>query len=137
MAWHYESLILSAFSLLLGGGLGFAGYYSLKKTPSAIVFDEFKKIYYRGNLEEARASTESNSYGTFADVYSIQLLDKQIRTSTENGDNSIAYTCYELILVLKNGNRLNIMNHAVRDEIVKSSNKLAELLNIPIWQASV
>ncbi|MFT7531408.1 MAG: hypothetical protein ACI9FD_002420, partial [Gammaproteobacteria bacterium] len=35
------------------------------------------------------------------------------------------------------GNRLNIMNHAVRDEIVKSSNKLAELLNIPIWQASV
>lgn len=132
-SWYSDALIVAAFALLLGGGFVFTAYYSLKRMPP-IVFDGLQKIYFRGHLEPARASDDANNYAEFSDVYSIQLLDKEERISTDDGNSSTTYTCYELNLIFKEGNRSNIMNHSERDEIHKAAHQLAVLLNIPIWQ---
>ncbi len=39
-------------------------------------------------------------------------------------------------LVLKNGKRLNVVDHGKRSLLVRDARKLASFLNVPVWDAT-
>lgn len=59
------------------------------------------------------------------DIYAIQMIS--------NPDSADDYTNYELNLVLKNKDRINVVCHS-RDNIIrKQAQKLSRILSIPFW----
>ncbi|KFE29417.1 hypothetical protein DN31_3870 [Vibrio mimicus] len=46
-----------------------------------------------------------------------------------------SYTSYELNLVFKDGERINIMDHGKGKDIDDSAKNLGKFLNVPIWKA--
>jgi hypothetical protein len=64
-------------------------------------------------------------------IHALQIVAEYIRG--KNGD----YHSYELNLVLKNGNRINIVDHSCRKKLTEDVEVLAEFLGIPLWDATI
>ena len=65
-----------------------------------------------------------------SEIYAIQLLSEHVQSSKNS------YTSYELNLVFKDGSRMNVMDHGNARDIEAAAKKLADMLKVPIWQAS-
>ena len=63
----------------------------------------------------------------FHEVYSIQLLDEEVHTRQSH------YWSYELNLVLRNGQRIHLIDHGNQQEIRWDAGDLARMINVPIW----
>lgn len=96
-----------------------AGVYVLKSALQVIRFDkttgEFKKGSTTCKLQ---------------DVHALQLLSE--RVSRDKG----AYYSYELNLVLKDGTRINVIDHGKRSQFLADTEKLAHFLQVPVWDLS-
>ena len=64
----------------------------------------------------------------FAEIYSIQLLDEEVRNPREQ-----MFWSYELNLVLRDGKRINLIDHRNQREIRWDAGDLSRMLNAPIW----
>jgi hypothetical protein len=62
------------------------------------------------------------------DIHAIQLLERYC-------NDSGLYYSYELNLVLKDGKRLNVMDHSRRAHIRSDAQRLGQFLKVPIWDA--
>ena len=64
----------------------------------------------------------------FAEVHSIQLLDEEVRRTSES-----MFWSYELNLVLSNGKRINLIDHGNQREIRWDAGDLSRMIDVPIW----
>ena len=64
----------------------------------------------------------------FAEVYSIQLLDEEVRRTGQP-----MFWSYELNLVLRNGKRVHLIDHGNQREIRWDAGDLSRMINVPIW----
>ena len=64
----------------------------------------------------------------FAEVHSIQLLDEEVRRTSES-----MFWSYELNLVLRNGNRINLIDHGNQRENRWDAGDLSRMIDVPIW----
>ena len=64
----------------------------------------------------------------FAEIHSIQLLDEEVRNPREQ-----MFWSYELNLVLRDGKRINLIDHRNQREIRWDAGDLSRMLNVPIW----
>ena len=61
------------------------------------------------------------------DVHTFQIISERVRS--KNG----SYLSYELNLVLKDGNRVNIVDHGKQSQILIDADTLSHLLAKPVW----
>ena len=64
----------------------------------------------------------------FTDIHSIQLLDEEVRPQREP-----MFWSYELNLVLRDGKRINLIDHRNQREICWDAGDLSRMLDVPIW----
>ena len=64
----------------------------------------------------------------FAEIHSIQLLDEEVRRTSES-----MFWSYELNLVLSNGKRINLIDHGNQREIRWDAGDLSRMIDVPIW----
>jgi len=69
----------------------------------------------------------------FTQIHGLQLMQVFNRDSRMNLGDSDMYDSYELNLILKNGDRINIMSHGDKNAIIIDTKKLAAYLSVPIW----
>ncbi len=96
--------------------------------------DKMSGSYYRGKELKRIHSQGIEQQGKLDDVYAIQLINERIQSSSSNGRSS-TYTSYELNLILKDGSRVNVMDHGDAEDIEFSAKSLAGFLDVPIWKA--
>ena len=60
----------------------------------------------------------------------LYTLEKTCR-----GNKGRTYTCYELNISMKSGDRYNLLNHGGKSELKKDAEKLASLLNLPLEES--
>ncbi len=65
----------------------------------------------------------------FAQIHALQVLEERVSGS----EDSPNYTSYELNLVLKDGSRLNVLDHGDRARLERDAELLAKMLGCPIW----
>lgn len=119
---------LSVFMLLWGGIFAAVGFFMLFGIKP-FTFDFTRGVYYRGKKMPFEASGDVEQHGYLSDIHAIQILSERIRSQ-----DSGSYTSYELNLVMKDAQRVNVMDHGADvDEVAK---KIASQLGIPIWKAS-
>ncbi len=98
------------------------------------VIDKAKKIYYferkyiknRFSINKTKKHTYKD-FGKTDEIYAIQLIPNFIINDDEE------YYAYEINLVFKTGERLNIMQSIQMPAASRNASELAIWLDIPIW----
>jgi hypothetical protein len=117
-------LLFGTFFTALGGGLFY--YFT---TP--IVFDKKKAFFWKGRKkpdDDFLISTVKN-FAMFEEIHALQLVSEDC----ESDDNS--YRSYELNLVLKNGKRINVVDHGNETRLREDARTLARFIEKPVWDA--
>lgn len=68
----------------------------------------------------------------FREAYALQVLQKFIE-----GNSSGSYYCYELNLVTKTGERINLLNHGDKTYLLSDMVKISRFLKVPVWNGGV
>ena len=84
----------------------------------------------------ARLEKEAlKDYIDLADVYAIQLIKEYV--TTYGTEHSRSYYSYELNLVLKDGERMNVVDHGDLQRIRADAIRLGGFLgSLPVWDAT-
>lgn len=114
-----------AFGLLFAS-IGAALLYFAGKP---IVFDRQIGWYWKGSptLRSPGDIRKLKHAGELAGIHALQLIEEHV-----SSDDS-SYESYELNLVMKNGQRVNVMDHGNRESIVADAETLARFLGVPVW----
>lgn len=92
------------------------------------ILDNELKYFYKGKLGKIKKNQiNGKRFISFDKIHAIQILEERVRKK-----NGYFYS-YEINLVLKDGKRITLVDHSKLDEIKTDSEKVAKLLDIPIW----
>jgi hypothetical protein len=117
--------------VLIGLVFVFAGgtLYYIGTAP--IVFDKYKGYFWKGRKvpDEVSDKSELKYFAELQNIHALQLLSEYCSGS----ENSC--TSYELNLVLKNGSRINVVDHGNPIKLREDAQKLSGFLGKPVWDA--
>ena len=95
------------------------------------VFDKLTGMYWLGHKEPDYvykvANEVQNNQARLSDIHAIQLIREYVRSDKNS------YYSYELNLILKSGERLNVIDHGKKSEIISDADKLSKYLGVPVW----
>lgn len=122
-----ELIIPILFGLVfavVGGVLFYTG-------AKPVVFDKRSGYFWKcwKSPDKAFNLNAMEEYTKLSDIHALQLLSEYIR-----GDKS-SYHSYELNLVLKDGNRVNVVDHGNHVKLLEDARTLGDFLGIPVWDA--
>lgn len=122
-----EMLIFVLFGLVFIG----VGAYLVWYGTAPIVFDRYKGCYWKGWKKQDTIQYGSNvkNFTRLDNIHAIQLLSECCRGSKSS------YYSYELNLVLKDGNRINVIDHGNAGKIREDAQTLAKFLGVQVWDA--
>ncbi|HFB66811.1 MAG TPA: hypothetical protein ENJ60_14865 [Aeromonadales bacterium] len=128
----YQQINQDSF-IFMGVGALFliVGVYLLYTGTRAIVFDKIRGYYWKGKppSKHLRLNTYHPNIASLKSIHAIQLVSESIQK-----ENS-SYYSYELNLVLKSGDRLNVIDHGNYEKIQSNARQLASFLHKPVWDA--
>jgi len=125
-----ESLIMLGVLFLMGSIFAGVGVYLMRKALNPFTIDLDFGTFYVGRSYDPLNDNSDGSSGSVKDIHALQLIAEHIKS-----DNS-SYKSYELNLVLKDGRRVNVMDHGRREKIYEEAQTLSDLLNVPIWDSA-
>ena len=70
-----------------------------------------------------------DEYCALETIHALQLISEWV--SSDDG----GYHSFELNLILKDGGRLNVVDHGGQDRIREDAKVLSDFLNVPVWDA--
>ncbi|MEM6264787.1 MAG: hypothetical protein AAGI38_19905 [Bacteroidota bacterium] len=124
----HRSIMLTIFGLLFGTpGAAMLYFGSMPQ-----VFDKERGYFWRGWKEPNRFGMPEEGPKLLIpleDIHALQLLAERV-----SGSKSSFYS-YELNLILTSGERVNVVDHGNWRQLQKDTEKIAELIQIPIWDA--
>ncbi len=102
------------------------------------VFDFNAGVYYRGRKSAKNDLSPDNKTKCWLNnIYAIQLIrERCVSRSSDRKRIAHDYYSYELNLVLKDGTRLNVIDHGKLEVIIADAEKLGQLLKVPVWNAA-
>lgn len=122
-----EILFTVLFGLLFFG-IGALLFYSFAKP---VIFDKTKGMYWKGWKPPQRylSKMENKNSSRISDIHALQLISEFVRSDKSS------YFSYELNLVLRDGTRLNVVDHGKADKLREDAKLLADFLGVPVWDA--
>ncbi|MFT6213337.1 MAG: hypothetical protein ACJARD_001473 [Alphaproteobacteria bacterium] len=73
-------------------------------------------------------------------IYALQIISETISETTGNSNDNHRRTryfkSYELNVVLKDGSRVNILDHGKIERLTEDAQKLSQFLGKPLWSAA-
>lgn len=123
------SPFINIFPVLMGLGFSTVGFFMIRAFVKPITLDRRKRFFWKGKLapDEVFDRAEVKEHASFDDIHAVQLLAEWI-----SGQKS-SYYSYEMNLVLKDGSRLNIIDHGSRARIQRDAAKVAAFIGCPVW----
>ncbi len=96
-----------------------------------IVFDKQSGFFWKGRKEPVGIIYTNNfcQFTKLNTIHAIQLISEYIKSDKK------AYYSYELNIVLKDGKRINILDHGKKNEIEENAKKLSNYLGKPVWKS--
>ncbi|MEH6456152.1 MAG: hypothetical protein V7749_07510 [Cocleimonas sp.] len=116
--------------VLFGGifaTVGLAMFY----WPRPRVFDLRKGWFWAGDKSLAREQDfmKMKYSSRLSDIEAIQIVSERV-----SGGKGGSYTSWEINLVSKDGQRLNVMDHGKNESIIADAQLLGEFLGVPVWE---
>jgi len=120
----------------IGGlvGLVFAvvGWFLHRHFNRPVVFDRRSGYFWKGKIppDQLVSREAPKDSCPLKEIHALQVIAERVR-----GDKS-SYWSYELNLVLKDGRRLNVVDHGSIEVIRTDAAAVADFLQIPLWDAA-
>jgi len=98
-----------------------------------IVFDKGANFVWKGRKspETTLAELTLKNCVRMEDIHALQLI-----SYIGNGPKSKKCTYYEINLVMKNGNRFNVVVHDSKNKVRQEAGVISLFLDKPIWDAT-
>lgn len=115
-----------AFGLIFMG----AGSLIARQANKPIVFDKSEGYFWKGKLSprDVLNMSEIKTYANLDDIAALQVIDEVVRSDKST------YHSYEINLVLKNGERLNVVDYGNLKAIEQDLQTLKGYLNVEVWK---
>lgn len=131
-----ETIVPIVFSIVFGIVFAGSGLAMLYYSTIPVVFDKMRGICWkgRGGPPSSAGAFGRESLKTFTDlgnIHALQIISELC--SSRNG----SYYSYELNLILKDGQRINVTDHGKLDKLRADAMTLAQFLGKPLWDATV
>lgn len=125
-------LLMSLVPVLLGSIFAGVGGIMLYFSARPIEFDKRLGWYWKGYQKPClMGGSPPPRIGTpLSRIHALQILPEHVR-----GDKS-SFTSYELNLVLRDGTRLNVLDHGNYSRLEGDAQKLAVFLGVPVWDVT-
>ncbi|WP_034059037.1 hypothetical protein [Lacinutrix jangbogonensis] len=120
--WEFNQIWFVGFGLLF---FCFS-LYLLFNYFSPHGFDKTTNLYYRGYKN---ISSKTDAIIKLNNIVALQIIGETII------DEDSRFKSFELNIVLKNGDRINVVDHSNLSGIIDDSKTLSKFLSIPIWHA--
>lgn len=110
-------------------GVGAVMYYFF---TAPIVFDKRRGYYCKGRKTPVKGYSRGQlkNFAALEEIHALQLLREYCRSDKSS------YYSYELNLVLKDGRRMNVVDHGNRKQLQEDARMLGVFLGVPVWDAS-
>lgn len=94
-----------------------------------VVFDRRNGFFWKGRTapDEVMNRRALKHFAELKEVHALQLISEYC------SGNKSSYYSYELNLVLKDGRRINVVDHGSRNKIREDAKTLSEFLKKPVW----
>ncbi len=125
-------LLLVLFGVVFGAAGGWLVYMMWRP----LVFDKYSGYFLKGRAAGKGAEVLAAKGTSLEEVYAIQLISELVRKSSSSGSGRRSYRSYEINLVLKDGSRVNVVDHGKRWRIVDDAKRLGLFLEVPVWDAT-
>lgn len=101
-------------------------YYSFSKP---VVFDKAKGMFWKGWKAPKRYLAEGDieSSSRIGNIYALQIIPELVRSDKKS------YVSYELNLVLRDGSRMNVVDHGDLGRLQEDAEIVSEFLGVLIW----
>jgi len=99
---------------------------------SPCVFDKRQGYFWKGR-KSPNEVLNKNKLKAFADlkkIHALQIISEYCRSDKNS------YYSYELNLVLRDGKRVNVIDHGNYEKLIDDARMLASFLGKPVWDAS-
>ncbi len=114
---------------LAGTCITLLAYVLLKHMSRPRVFDKISGWYWRGNdIQQQPNKPKGKDITALHDIHALQILSEYVT----GGQTS--YHSYELNLVLKSGERVNVTDHGNLRAVDEDAKALATFLKVPVWR---
>lgn len=115
-----------AFGLIFTG----AGGFMFRETMRPIVFDKSEGYFWKGKKSprDVVNMDEIKTYADFDEIHAIQVITEVVSSSKSS------YRSYEINLVLKSGERLNVVDYGNLKAIEQDLLILKGYLNVDVWR---
>ena len=124
------------FLLIFGIVFAVIGTVMFCRFGKPSVFDKITGLFYKGRkapkhelLGQSRPNAEDKAVQLHK-IHALQLISEFCRSSKHS------YYSYELNLVLDDGERINVIDHADHSRIRQDANTLSNFLGKPLWDAT-
>jgi hypothetical protein len=117
--------------MLIGLVFVIAGGCMFYFDTSPIVFDKYKGSFWKGRKapDEVSDRKEIKYFTELENIHALQLVSEYCH------GNKSSYYSYELNLILKNGSRINVVDHGNPAKLREDAQKLSVFLGKPVWDA--
>jgi len=124
--------LMLLFPVLFGMIFAGVGGGMLFFSARPIVFDKSLGWFWKGYRQPSlMGGSPPPRIGTpLSRIHALQILSESVR-----GDKG-SFTSYELNLVLRDGTRLNVLDHGNYNRLVEDARRLASFLGVRIWDAT-
>lgn len=107
--------------------------YMIFLSHKAIIFDRNYGYFWKGKSDKQGMvinPADQKESVKLSEIHALQIVSEWVSGS---GKNNRPYKSYELNLVLKSGERMNVIDHGNRVKLVEDATMLAQFLNVPLW----
>jgi hypothetical protein len=96
-----------------------------------IVFDKRRGYFWKGRKSPAEVSDKRSlkHFAQLDEIHALQLISEYC-----SGDKS-SYYSYEMNIVLKDGQRINVVDHGKQSKLKDDAGVIAGFLGVPVWDA--
>lgn len=121
------------FAVVFGTIFMAAGGWMFYSFAKPVIFDKTKGMYWKDWKAPTRYLAEGNEDDSsrIGNIYALQIIPELVRSDNKS------YVSYELNLILRDGSRMNVVDHGDPIQLQEDAQKLSEFLGVPIWDASV
>lgn len=119
------------FIVLIGLLFFLTGLWLFYVFAKPVIFDRSVGMYWKGwKPPKGYLSQDSVEEGSrIGNIHALQIIAEFIRSDKNS------YYSYELNLVLKNGTRMNVIDHGSSLKIREDAKVLSAFLGVPVWDA--
>jgi len=119
---------IAGWPALLGGAIFSAAGFFLLRSARTVEFDRQCGWFYKGKKP---TDPEAPGAGLLSTIHALQIISEHC-----SGSRGSSYRSYELNLVLKDGTRINVIDHGSISKLREDTYQLSQFLGVPVWDGT-